>query len=334
MNEAAIPETFSIWGCAGAYLFGAAMLWLGGYLVSVVTGAVFEKWKVHEATHDAARIVIFSILGAFVPVAAALSGHPEMAIGALAGQGMATIGLLVGISAMCRDLPVDPGLRIKELPILLASVVVFAVLVRVGMFLDRTDGFILIFMGVCCSVFLMLKKKTTPESRIPADKASFLASYFLRDGNVVPLRLMYMAVFAILILAVGAAFVVDSIVRAGTHYDFSLLALGATVLSLVGALPFVSAAAGAGVLKRAEKIPGYAAGVVIFNLLLCGGLTVVVSPLAIPPAFFRVEIAAIFGISALLWLFVRTRDSIGKLEGAVLFVTYAALVWACLRGSF
>jgi cation:H+ antiporter len=335
MNEFAIPETFSMWSLAGLFVFGVAMLWVGGHLVSAVTNVIFEKCKVHEATHESARAIIFSMLGAFVPVAAIVSGSGEMALGALVGQGMIAMGLFLGVFAIAKALPIDASLRMKALPILLAAIVIFALLARGGMSLDKTDGSILIVLGLGCALFYMLVNKTAPENRISVEnRTGFLVSYFKSNGNIVSLRIAYMAVVALLVLAVGAAFAVEALEKFCAHYEVSALAVGATAAALCGMIPAVAAAFGSGIFGKPFLVPGYVAGIAIFNLLLCGGLAAEISVMTVPPAFFRVGIPGLFGLAALFWLFIRTRDTIGRFEGAIMFVTWAALVWACFKGSF
>jgi len=334
MNETAVAGNFSMSSLVVMFIFGVAMLWFGGYLVSAVTYALFEKCKVHEATQESARAIIFSILCAFVPVAAVVSGNNDMAVGALAGQGMVAIGVMVGAFAIAKNLPVDAGLRMKELPILLAAVIIFALLSRGGMSLDRTDGWLLLVLGVVCAMFFMLKNKTAPENRIPEEKrAGFIVSYFKSGGNINVLRAAFMAAIAIMILAVGSAFVVDALGKFCAHYEIPALGIGATIAAFCGIIPVVSSAHGSGVLSSPRLVPGHIAGVCIFSIFICGGLAAEVSPLAISAAFFRVEIPGLFVLAALFWLFIRARETIGKFEGAIMFVTFAAFVWACVRGS-
>jgi len=334
MNETTSLCNFSIPGFVAALVFGAAMLWVGGNLVSAVVDVVYEKFKVHEATRDVARAVVFSILLAFVPVAATAAGYNEMALGVLAGQGMALIGFLIGSYALAKNMPVDVGLRLKELPILLGSVIVFALLGREKMSLDRTDGTVLLVLGFGCAVFFMLKSRTAPEDRVPEEKrAGFIVSYFKHGGEINGLRVAYMGFVAVLLLAVGAAFVVDAFGRFCAHYSICRLVVGSTAGALFGIVPVVSSALGGGYFSSPKPMQGYVARVCIFNILICGGLVAAIAAPVVPAVYFRAEIPGLFGLAALFWLFIRTRETIGKFEGAIVLVTYLALAWACARAS-
>jgi Ca2+/Na+ antiporter len=334
MNETTVAGGFSIGGFVAALLFGAAMLWVGGYLVSAVAYAVFEKFSVHESMRDGARSVLFSLLLAFVPLAAVAAGFPEMSLGVLAGQGMAAIGFLIGAYALARDMPVDAGLRSKELPILLGAVIVFALLSRAGMTLGRGDGAALVVLGVGCAVLFLLKSKTAPEDRLPeAKRAGFLFSYFRTGGEIKVVRVAYLALVAVLILAVGAAFVVDALGKFCAHYGICRLVMGSTAGALFGILPFVAAALGGGFFSAPKLMEGFVARAGIFNLLIGGGLVAITASPAVPTVYFRAEIPGLFGLAALFWLFVRTREVIGKFEAALVLVTYLALAWACSQAS-
>jgi len=98
-------------------------------------------------------------------------------------------------------------------------------------------------------------------------------------------------------------------------------------------LPMLSRAIVSGRSGHPEAIVSGIITASIFNILFASGVASIAGTLFFMPMLFHVQLPSLFGATILLWLLMRTRSTLDRMEGAVLIVTYAAMMYAAIRGS-
>ena len=69
----------------------------------------------------------------------------------------------------------------------------------------------------------------------------------------------------------------------------------------------------------------------LFNILCVLGLTAAVAPIAGIGHDFRRDLGWMIGLTALLWLFLFTRQRLSRGEGAALLGLYLVYIWTLVR---
>ena len=155
-------------------------------------------------------------------IAAALTGHGDVALGDTAGSALTQVTLVLAL--LCLALPVrsQPAVTTTVGLLTVGALLIVAFLVRDGV-LDRWEGVLLILIWVA-SVFWMRHLRTIPSDDRPARSGSAT-----RHG---------MAAFAWLaVVAVAATVVVRSFVEVSDFIGIPTLAASAIVLSIGTSLP-------------------------------------------------------------------------------------------------
>jgi cation:H+ antiporter len=155
-------------------------------------------------------------------IAAALTGHGDIALGDTAGSALTQVTLILAL--LCLALPVrsDPAITTTVGLLTVGALLIVAFLVRDGV-LDRWDGVLLILLWVAF-VFGMRHQRKLPSVDRPA-----------RSGSATRHAMTAFAWLAV--VAVGATVVVRSFVEVSDFIGIPTLAASAIVLSIGTSLP-------------------------------------------------------------------------------------------------
>ncbi len=301
--------TLLIWGAdrfvlgasAGARNLGVAPLLIGLTIVAFATSAP-------------------EIL---VSVNAALRGEPGLAFGNAIGSNIVNIGLVLGITAVVRPIPLESATLRREMPALLA-----VSLLTVSLFLDtrlsRPDGIVMLTGLIIVMIWLarlgMRSSATDPikmdyEAEIP-DNVSMKAA------------IMWLAV-GLVALLIGAEWLVTGSIGIAQTLGVSEIVIGITIVAFGTSLPELAVSL-MSVLKREYGLAiGNIIGSNIFNLLAVIGVAATIQPAAVAPSVLSLHIFVMVAFT--LVLFAMTYDYDGKamlsrLEGVALLIAYIAYI--------
>lgn len=264
-----------------------------------------------------------------VSVNAAISGAAPIAFGNIFGSNMANVGLILGVSALMRPLPIDYIIVRRELPMMLLSLAAAGVM-SADMFLggtpnlfDRTDGILLllfffIFLYYTAGDLIRERKDTdaAPSSLARLGAAS--------NASAPPWRDMTLAAVGMLGLVGGAHLTISGGVAIAHAAGISEVVIGLTLVSVGTSLPEFVACLTAVRHGESEIAVGGIVGSNIFNTLLVCGATSAIRPLPIPE-FGHLDLAATSVLSLMLLFTARTHNRrIIRYEGATLLVFYLA----------
>lgn len=253
-----------------------------------------------------------------VSVAAALDGHPIMAIGNAIGSNIVNIGLVLGVTAIVAPLPFKPSVLKTELPWLLGTTVL-AALCLFDLHLGRLDG-VLLLTGLG---YLMwrIARATRTDSELGETFEEELG-----DLRVMSVRsAVIWIVVGLLILLVSARLLVWSATNIAEFLGVSDLVIGLTVVALGTSLPELATTLGAAIKGHTDIAIGNVVGSNILNIL--GVLAV---PGLLAPTVFATEVlwrdfGAMVAFTVMLVLFaygIGSRPVITRFEGAVLCLAW------------
>lgn len=323
---------------------GVLLLLLVGFLLILAKGAdILVEQAVALASRLGLPAVIIGAtivsLGTTLPeaavsVMAAIQGKPELALGNAVGSIICDAGLIIGIGALLRPLPIDPIIVGRQGWIQLAAGCLLVVctlpfgnlgsILTEGGRLPQAAGFLFVFLLVVYLVWSVHFAKTTQRSlAIPP-----------APPQEAPLQRPPVAIFLHLLLGIGLVLLASKLtiptaqtlaIRIGIPPEViavTLVALGTSLPELVTVLASVRKG-------RGDLAIGNVIGADILNVLFVAGLSAAVTAdgLAAGPAFYT----RFFPVMLLLLIVFRIglsggRTHLGRGFGAVLLGIYLLFI--------
>ena len=296
---------------------------IGGFVL-LVKGA---NWFVDGASNIAAKFHISQLvigltvvaMGTSLPeaaisISAAFKGSAGIAIGNILGSNIMNIGLILGITAIITPLAVQGVTRKYDLPIVIASTVILAILGLMDNRISRFEGIVLLalFVGYLFYTFKVVASATdAPEE--PAEKRNRATSFVI-----------LITIIGAAGIAIGANFTVDGASGIARAFGISENVIGLTIVAFGTSLPELVTSITAARRHEADIAVGNIVGSNIFNILFVIGAAATIHPIPYGSSFFNDSIVCI-GIPVLLLILVAGKDrTLKRCGGAVLLVTYAA----------
>lgn len=314
-------------------LFTPFMLLAGGLVLLVAGGESLVRGASQLAT--AARIsplVVGLTIVAFgtsapelaVSVKSSLSGQAAIAVGNVVGSNIFNVLFILGISALVAPLIVSSRLIRQEVPLMIA-VSVLVLLLAIDLNIGRIEGSLLFLGVVAYTIWAIYTCRTEPQA---ADSPPAVAAVEGRSkGLHIALQLGLIAV-GLLLLVLGARWLVDGAVAIARFLEMSELVIGLTIVAAGTSLPEVAASLMASLRGERDIAVGNVVGSNLFNILCVLGLSAVVSPdgVAVSPEAFRQDIPVMIAVAiACLPIFI-TGHVIARWEGGLFLAYYVAYV--------
>lgn len=250
-----------------------------------------------------------------VSMGAAAAGTPDLVVGNVIGSNVYNILLILGISAIIAPLVVGRQVVRREVPLMiLASLVTLALAVDGS--ISRLDGLLLFGGLVAWLVYLLRESRALTKAEGPDPDEVPERRHRLRSGALV--------VTGLVLLLVGARWLVDGAVAVATAFGLSELVVGLTVVAVGTSLPELATSVIATIRGERDIAVGNVVGSNVFNLLAVLGLSAIVGgeiPVAPGALTFDLPVMTVVAIACLPILFTGYR--IARWEGA-LFLTYGA----------
>ena len=308
------------------FALGLILLIKGGdWFVDGATG-IAHRFHIPELLIGATVVSIGTTLPeVMVSASSALGGHGEIAYGNAIGSIICNTALIAALTVAVRPPKVEgKSLTVPVLFFFGAAVVYTLVAVFMGEF-TRWVGVLLLTIFACYMAYNVLRVKNMPPVE-PAEDVKHEYSSPIRD------------VVGLVVGAAAIAFGADLLVDNGTLIAQALgvpesvialtfVALGTSLPELVTAI--TSLAKGHGSLSLGNII-----GANLFNLVLVSGLSVTLSPFAVPAskmvagmnASLVVDIPLMFCAMAFLTLPGIIRGKLQRWQGVTLLCIYAAYI--------
>ena len=329
---------------------------IGGLVVLAVASDQFVKGAVRLAVvMRIAPVIVGSVIVGFgtsapemvVSGIAAADGNLDIGVGNVIGSNVANISLVLGCATLIAAVPVQPAILRREVPISVASVVVFAVLLQGE--ITRLEGTVLVLALVAALWFLLRTSPrylaepsipgntspkelgptattTRPEEReiaaLPTEVSEFVgdtAPSALSETIRTLVGLVLVAGSAWFVVA-GAERIAEELGLTGGFVGFTLVAIGTSAPELFTAV----AAARRG---EIELLIGNLLGSNMFNSFGVGGVIALVgpgrvldSPLAVGGSIMMVAVVA---VSAVMMI---AKKRVSRTEGIVLLAMWAGCV--------
>ena len=318
----------SAFALAGEYPFVALIL---GFCALIWSADRFVLSSAAAASNlGVSKVVIgltFVAVGTSAPeimvgIQSCLSGMSDFAIGNAIGSNIANIGLVLGVTALVRELPFRPSTLRHEVPWMIGATLL-ALLCLVNFKLTVLDGLALL-AGLA---FLLYRLKTVSGGaampQMLRDEVEGLPE--MRMGKATAWFLVGLAVllFSSHLLVVAATEVAE-------RFHVPPHVIGLTIIAVGTSLPELSVTITAAVRRHADLAIGNVVGSNILNILAVLAIPALMDPRTIDPSVVWRDYCVMMALTALLVLFaygIGSRKVITRFEGVVLFGGWAGFTY-------
>lgn len=322
--------TQALWLCAGL-----ALLVGGGHALINGAAALAQRLGVSSIVVGL-TVVAFGTSAPELAVSlfSAASGNTAITFGNVVGSNIANVGLLLGVTALIRPLPVHGQMVVREIPMMLlccgaAIALAFDSTLGTGPDLfSRGDGVMLLLLF---GVFLYY---TTLDARRQRNRDPLLveAGQAVASAQSGPGACAMLILLGLIGLIGGGRLLVDSAVEIARALAIPEVVIGVTIVAVGTSLPELVTCVIAARRGMNDVAVGNIVGSNIFNLLFVLGLTATILPVPVP-AGGSFDLLVMAGLSlALLPMAVTHQRSVTRSEGAILVVAYLAYTgWQIAR---
>jgi cation:H+ antiporter len=248
-----------------------------------------------------------------------LRGRGDLAFGNVIGSNTFNILFILGISAAITPLIVSRQLVVIDVPIMIAAALL---VIPIGWdnLVSRAEGIFLSVLLIGYIVVLIRIGRNDPAAAPPID-----AQIALKRGGSWPMNIG-LVVVGLVLLVIGARWLVDGAVSIAQLFGVSELIIGLTIVAAGTSLPEVATSIIAAMKGERDIAVGNVVGSCIFNLLAVLGLSSIIAPngIAVAPAALRFDVPVMIAASLAALPIFFTGHLIARWEGFLFLFYYAA----------
>lgn len=257
-----------------------------------------------------------------VSINAAVSGHPEIAIGNVIGSNIANLALVLGITVLILPLVVDRNTKRIDYPMMMLATLLFAVFALDGE-IQWFEGAILFSILVVFTVLLIRNSRKKTKQ--------LAAAHAIADGEIETIKMNMPQALGFLALGLiglyfGAGWLVDGASSIALHFGMEERVIGVTVVAFGTSAPELITSAVAAYRKEADISIGNLIGSNIFNIMAVIGITAMVNPIAVSEITIHTDLIWMIVISLSILPMMLIGRKIGRFKGVLLLSSYIVYI--------
>ncbi len=252
----------------------------------------------------------------------ALSGYPGIAIGNVVGSNIANVLLVIGIPVLIHPISCAQDGLGKQTSLMIAVSLLFIILCFVEP-INFWMGLMLVFILIC---FLVATTRGAAVMPGLEDAEEELERVLGMPGTRTNITLFI--VLGIVALPLGADLVVEGAAGLASSWGVSEAVIGLSLIALATSLPELSTTVVAAFHRSSDVAIGNVVGSNLFNILAILGITAMLVPIPVDPAFRQFDLWVMFAASILLWIYVLAKATIGRVSGVLFLAGYIAYIVA------
>lgn len=258
-----------------------------------------------------------------VSIGASWAGQADLALGNVVGSNIFNVLLILGLSAVVAPLVVSQQLVRLDVPLMIvASVVVL--LMGLDNKISRFDGVILFSCILAYTFFLIRQSRSESSAEV---QQQYQTEYSAKSDTA--MQYVRDAVFilgGLVLLVLGARWLVDSAVQIAQYLGMSELVIGLTIVAAGTSMPELATSVIASLRGERDIAVGNVVGSNLFNLMAVLGLSSIVSPdgVQVADAALVFDIPVMIGVALICLPIFFTGYLISRFNGALFLFYYAA----------
>ncbi len=295
------------------FVVGLVALFFGGEYLVRGASAIARKFNLSP------MVIGLTIVGfgtsapeMLVSVQAALADQPAIAIGNVLGSNIANILLILGLSALIAPLLIPVRKLWRDLAFMLAATATIWVMLLDGQ-VTRLDGVILLAGLVIFLVVAFVTGKSDEDQSI--------------EGDIPQWKAWAMTLGGLVVLVIGARFLVDSATDIARAFGISEAVIGLTIVAVGTSLPELATSVIAAIRKQTEIAVGNIVGSNIFNIFGILGTTAVLAPIPADPRFAAIDMPWVAATAVGLTILAFVLGGLPRIAGALLLAAYGGYVF-------
>ena len=245
-----------------------------------------------------------------VSLKSAWDGQPGIAVGTVVGSNIFNVAVILGIAALIRPVRVQAQLIRRDAPVML-GVTGAGIAVLWDGNVTRWEGALLVLASLAYTVWIVREARKEPSGD---------------DEGLQPLglgRALFFIGAGLVLLGFGSRLLVENAVVLARGIGVSEAVIGLTIIAAGTSMPELATSAVGAMRGHSDIALGNVVGSNIFNILFVLGLAAVVHP--IRNAGVRpVDGWFLLGTAAVLLPMMRSGRTVGRIEGVILLLAYAA----------
>lgn len=266
-----------------------------------------------------------------VSLMAALDGAGELAVGNALGSNIANIGLVLGVTLLISQIPVDSKFLKHEGGVLIPITLVSGYFLYDAQ-LTSVEGWILLGLLVPIMWYLVvIKQRDYKASELLEEEASL--PHYSR-----PMAMVWF-VIGLGALVLSSKVLVWGAVESAVYFGVSPLIIGLSIIAIGTSLPELAASVMSALKGHHDIALGNIVGSNMFNMLAVMSVPGIFGSGVMEEAVFQRDYMSMLGITLLLFVFLgfalwrnaksqNESASLGKLSGAILLGCYIAYIYA------
>ena len=263
-----------------------------------------------------------------VSVKGALAGRPDLAVGNVVGSNIFNVLLILGLSAMITPLVVAQRLVRVDVPLMIGASFLVPLLGMDGG-LVHGDG-LLLFAGILAYTAFAIRTGKNEPKEVELEYARAARA---SRGNLHHLRNLLAVGVGLVMLVLGADWLVDGAIDIARALGLSELVIALTIVAAGTSLPEVATSVVAAVRGERDIAVGNVVGSNIFNILAVLGATALVSDsgLSVSAPALRFDVPVMVAAAVACLPVFLTGHVITRGEGALFLGYYATYLALLLR---
>ena len=240
----------------------------------------------------------------FVSITSSFKNASDISVGNVVGSNMCNLLLILGITAMIKDIKFNRNTKYIELPFLILTNIILFVLIQDGV-LSQRESCLLVFLFICFLIYTYISSKKENKK---TDE--------LNSKNISLIKCLILVVIGVVALKYGGEFVVDNAISLATYFKVSDKIIGCTVIAIGTSLPELITSIVSAKRGNTDLALGNIIGSNIFNILLILGTSSFINTINFNMSY-NLEIIILYISSILLFLFPQLpkKNYMSKLEG-------------------
>ncbi len=264
-----------------------------------------------------------------VSISANLGGSSPLVFGNVIGSCIANLGLILGVTILIAPPSVDPTLIRRDLPVLLASVIVLPIMLYAGG-VSRLESLILFAMATVYTIvtFSSAKSENAPSAE-ELESAAEAAGAPAGEGVA---RLIVIGVVGLALLIGGGELFVRGAKGVALDLGMSDRMVGLTIVAFGTSLPELAASLVAALRGHSALAIGNVVGSNIFNVFLVLGASGTIRPLPATFSDMLTDLGFMLGMTIFGVAIMHKERRLSRVEGVLLVSAYVAFVVVAVTG--
>lgn len=255
-----------------------------------------------------------------VSLDAAYRGKPDIAVGNVVGSNIANILLILGLAAFIAPIACSARVIKRDILVTLAASFILLGLGLTGQ-ITRPAGLLMLAIMAGYIIFIISHDGAQDPGQGRAQNRIDLHDDDQSQSRL--LRAVVMFVISVVMLAVGADWLVEGAATIARTMGVSEAIIGLSLVAIGTSLPELAAAVMAATRRQTDLIIGNVLGSSLFNILVILGLTALITPLPVAPRMATTDLPISIVVLVLLGLLVRLTPRLTRRHGIAFTALYA-----------